>query len=533
MRQPRTSIGRTPQFRKAVAGQQVSRETTLPAPVLGWNTRESLAEMDEKYVVETDNIFGDTTDIRTRQGVTDHVTGISDEVETLMGYNGGATQTLFAATDAGDIYNVTSAGAVGAAVVTGLTSGRFQFENFTVSDGTAYLCAFNGSDSPRYWNGSSWITVTGVSSPAITGLTTSSIIGTFVFKRRMYLIENDTLDLWYLPVDSVGGEAKSLPLGSYLSKGGYLVAGGTWTLDGGDGVDDYMVVISSEGQLAVFQGTNPSSASSFSLVGVWNVGEPIGRRCMIKYGGDLLILTNQGLFPLTDALKASESGSNLKADLALTYNINSTMRQAAENYKTNFGWSMGFYPQGNMLVLNVPVSTGTEQFAMNTINRSWWRFSGIDANCWEVFGEEMYFGSEGTVEKYGGSVFTDNGDDIDAGYQQAFSYLGARGRLKKIKAVRPNILATGSPAIQVTFAVDFGSKGATSSLSFSPIVEGVWDNATWDNGTWGGEVVAFADWQTVGAVGTAMALAVDTTVNGIDLRIASTDVVFEYGGVIA
>ena len=524
---------RQPAFRKKTQGRQVSTPASLPAPTGGWNTRDNLADMNELYAASTDNWFGETTDIRVRRGFVDHVTGAGAAIETLMPYNSqDSTQTLFAA--AGDsFYDVTSAGAIGSAVQGSLSNARWQYDNFTNSAGTSYLTCFNGADSPRYWNGSTWTTITGASSPAITGVTTTDIVNSFVFKRRMYLILNNSLSLYYLPVDSVGGATNRTRLDGYFDRGGYIVAGGSWTLDGGDGIDDKLVVISSEGQIAVFRGTNPSSSSSWALEGVWNVGEPIGRRCLIKKGGDLLILTIAGLFPLSRALISSNDEKAVDESVSLTYNIEQSMRASAEQYKTNYGWSMSYFPGGNQLFLNVPVveGSGQQQYVMNTTTSSWWRFTGVEANCWAVFNEDLYFGGATTVGKFG-AVFADNGEDIRTNMKQAFSYLGQRGRLKQVKAMRPNFLANGIPSVSVAFAIDFGDQSPDTSLSFTPSSSGTWDGGTWDGGTWGGDVSAFNDWQTVGAVGTALSLRMISVTNGLDCRYTSSDILYENGGVI-
>ncbi|MDB4351932.1 hypothetical protein OAA60_00700 [Porticoccaceae bacterium] len=526
---------RKPAFRTRQRGAKKSREYSIKAPTGGWNTRENMAEMAEEFAIATDNMFGTTSDVRVRPGYANHVTGIGQQVETLMAYNAqGGTQTFFGVAN-DSVYNVTSAGAVGAAVVGSLSNARWQHFNFTNSAGTSYLCAFNGVDAPRYWNGSSWLTITGVSTPAITGLTTTDVVNGFVFKRRVYLILNNSLSLYYLPVDSVGGEAKRTRLDGYFSRGGYLVSGATWTLDGGEGIDDYLVVISSEGQVAVFEGTNPSSASSWALKGVWNVGEPVSNRCLIKYGGDLLINTTQGTIPLSKALQSSQGSEvAINEDEFLSYNINSAMVEAADDYKANFGWDLAFHPQGNMLILNVPVAEGSlqQQYVMNTTKGSWWRFTGLEANCWEVFNEELYYGTNGEVVKFGADVMNDGGDDIVTDLKQAFSYLGARGRLKYVTAVRPNFSATGEPAVSMTFSVDFGDESPSTGLSFSPTQFAVWDTDAWDVGVWGGALSAFNDWQTLGVVGTALALRMKTVTSGIDVRYASSDTVYEYGGVI-
>jgi hypothetical protein len=517
---------RTPAFQKTNRYRKVSSSYSLPPPTGGWNGRDSIFSMPESDAVTLNNWFPDTTDIVIRQGWADHVTGIGAEVESLMPYNEeDGTQTLFCAASS-SFYDVTSVGAVGAAVQGSLSNARWQTINQSAG-GTNYLCCFNGVDSPRYWNGSSWTTITGASSPAITGLTTTDIVSAFLFKRRMYLIAVNSLKLYYLPPDSVGGAASSIDLSGYFSRGGYIQSGETWTVDGGDGVDDYLCVCSSEGQVAVFQGTNPASSSTWGLVGVWNMGEPIGRRCMMKYRGDVLLLTVEGVFPLSKALQ----GQQLDLTAALTDKIRGPMRDAASLYRDNSGWQMTHYPQGSQLLLNVPLSTGEEQYVMNTITGSWGRYSGITANCWGVFGRDLYYGGNGIVAKFGSGVYADGGVNINTDLKQAFSYFNARGRVKHVEAVRPNFIANGAPSVVLGMAVDYGNDEPTATLSFTTPDTGVWDVSEWDNDDWGGSA-AFNDWQTIGPVGTALALRMKTQTAGVELRFQSSDYVFEYGGVI-
>lgn len=521
---------RKPQFRKAVRGSQVSRTQSIPAPVGGWNARDSAANMSELDATIMLNWFPETNDIRVRKGWADHVTGITGQVESLMAYNKpDGTQTLFAA--AGSVFkDVTSAGAVGADVVTGLTNARWQSANFTVSDGTSYLCCFNGADAPQYWNGSAWIAITDVSTPAITGITATTIVNVDVHKRRMWLTVTDSLKAYYLPVDSVGGEAKAIDLGGIARKGGFIQATGTWTLDAGEGADDYWAAFTSEGQVVVYRGTDPSSSSTWSLHGVWDVGEPIGRRCVIKYNGDILFITVNGVLPLSKLIVSASTDPNV----AITEKINKAMTDASSSYKTNYGWQLLQIPQEDMILLNVPVLEGSvqEQYAMNTITGSWGQFRGIDANCWTIFNEKAYFGSSTTVGVFG-DVLADNGSNIEGDMRQAENYFKSKGRLKYFKSTRPIFLANGTPAVLAGMNVDFADTALVGALSFSPLTQAVWDVAMWDVGLWGGGLSALKDWQTIGSVGTSGAFRLNTVSNGIEVRFESSDHVFEFGGVIA
>ena len=210
---------------------------SLPAPVGGWNARDSLADMAEDDAVTLTNLFPSTTSVNVRNGYTKHSTGYSAAVETLMQYAGGATSELFAIAG-GEIFDATAGGAIGAAEVTGLTNSRWQYVNLATAAGT-FIELCNGADGVYTYNGTSWVDQSG----NITGVTASNLIGINLHKNRVWFIESNTLRAWYLPTQSISGAAAALDLRAFCSRGGYLMAMGTWTIDAGYGVDDLAVFI--------------------------------------------------------------------------------------------------------------------------------------------------------------------------------------------------------------------------------------------------------------------------------------------------
>ena len=508
--------------------QKISKQTSIPAAVGGWNARDPIANMEPQDAILMDNLFPTASDVMLRKGETDHVTGISGQVETLMAYLApDGTEELYAAAGT-DFYDVTTAGAVGAAVVSSLTNARWNWSIYTTSAAT-YLVTCNGADSVRYYDGSSWIEVTGVSTPAITGVTTSTLISPTVHKNRLWFVQKDTLTAWYLPTDAVGGAATAFPLNGVASKGGRLVDVGTWTLDAGEGVDDHWVGVTSEGQIIVYKGTDPSSSNTWGLVGVWNLAQPLSNRPLLKWGGDLLLALKDGVYPLAKALISAD----LDPRIALTDKIRQAMSEAATLYGSNYGWQMLHYPSADMLLLNVPVATGSgqQQYAMNTITGAWGRFKGVESNCWCLFDGEPYFGGDGYVGKFWAS-FDDNGTNIEGDLKQAFNYFSARGILKDFKDIRPTFAANGSPSILAALNVDYQDDEPTGSLSFNPTSYAVWDTSVWDTGIWGGGLSPFSEWQGVGGTGTCAALRMKVVASGIEVRHQATDFLYELGGVI-
>jgi hypothetical protein len=357
-------------------------------------------------------------------------------------------------------------------------------------------------------------------------VTTTLLVNVNLFKNRVWFTEINSLRAWYLPTSSVGGAANAIDLASIARRGGFLMGMWTWTVDAGFGVDDLAVFITSEGEVIVYRGTDPSNASTWALVGVWQLGAPLGRRCAMKYAGDLLIATQDGVVPLSGALQSSRTNPRV----ALSDKIQLAFSEAAQSLSTTFGWEMIDYPKANMLLVNVPKSS-REQYVMNTITKSWAQFTGWNASSWETLNEELYFGGVGVVCK-AMTGFSDNGSIITGRAQQAYNYFGRRGQNKRFTMARPILQADGAPSVQVGLAIDFDDALPVSSLSAPTLPTVVWDTATWDGATWGGALSVYRSWQGVNGVGYAAGPYLIASTKGTDVRWQSTDVVMELGGVV-
>ena len=345
----------------------------------------------------------------------------------------------------------------------------------------------------------------------------------------MWMIQKDSLTAWYLPVDAVGGEAKALNMAGLFQKGGHLIAGGTYTMDAGLGPDDYWYAITSEGEIISFSGTDVTSLATWRLVGVWNVGQPIGDKCLLKFRGDALIVLREGVFSLSAALISATTDKSK----AITNNIKDAINNVANLYSGNFGWELVFYSDANMLILNVPIDEGKNQiqYAMNIITGSWTLFEGVEANAWVIFNGEPYFGGDKFVNKFW-DTFADKDTDIDTDLEQAFSYFGNRGTLKSFKMIKPYLFTNGKPSILADIALDFRDEAPTSSLTSPPSIYGIWDTSKWDNSLYGGQLNIMDEWQHCSGIGTSAALRMQTSSNKEELRLKATDYLYERGGII-
>jgi hypothetical protein len=482
-----------------------------------------MAPTDAVYL---ENMFPSVSNVNLRGGFAKHKTGLPGTVDTLMTYNAGSTIKLFAIST-GNIYDVTSAGTAGSALVASLSNSAWEYTNVTTGGGS-YLYAANGVDKPLLYNGTTWTPIDAASTPAITGVTTTDLESPTLFKNRVWFIQKNTLKAWYLPVASVGGAANVLDLSSVMHLGGKLTAMATWTIDAGYGVDDNLVLISDKGEVAVYRGTDPTSASTWSLIGVWIIGQPISRRCVTKYGGDLLILTLDGLIPFASALQSSR----LDPNIALSDKIQGAFAAAARTYKDTFGWALLYNPLNNALIVNVPVSTGQQQFVMNNITKAWCNFTGWNASSWALVGSEPYFGGNTYVARAwttGDSGYMDDGEPIPTKALQAFNYFETRGVIKYFTRARPSIFSNGQPQIVIGINTDFQTVDQTGALSFSPTTAGLWGIGLWDVALWGSDVVITNNQSGVTGLGYSGAISFTSSSKNLQIQWASTDVVYQIG----
>lgn len=506
--------------------RKVSRNTSIQAPTGGLNAKDAIANMKETEAVVMDNFFPSPSSVDLRNGYASHATGLPDLVETLADYNNGATQKIFAVSD-GSIYDVTSAGAVGGAAVSGLASSRFQFINMGTAGGY-YLMMVNGADKLRYYNGSAW-DFDGNASLTITGVNTENIVHINNFKNRVWLIEKDSFNAWYLPVSSIAGAANNLDLSGLFSQGGYLMAMANWTIDNAAGIDDYAAFITSEGEVAIYKGTDPNSSSTWALVGTFRMGRPIGRRCFCKAGADVLVLTTDGAFPLSKALLSDRSQLNLAA----TDKISNLINIATQNYSGNFGWEPILHTIGKKLIINVPVVEGQEsiQYVMNTTHGAWCRFTGWNANCFQTLADTLYFGGNGVVYK-ADTGDNDDGANIEATCQQAFSYFGNAGATKHWKMARCNFIGDGNITPSILISTDFSYTRTTVPPSYVDNVGAFWDVGAWDVSSWTVAGTVVRRWQTITGIGYSGGIRLDIASKGIRISWQSTDFVYEVGGTL-
>lgn len=531
-------------MRRALSGRQPLRQGTqrrvsvgraIPAPVGGWDAQSPLANMPPENAVTLDNFIPRAGYVELRKGFIPWQENLPLPTETLMVWRGGVAANadkIFAACGA-SVYDVSNQNETPVEVLAITGNARFQWINFANDAGT-FLIAANGSIEPVFYNGTSFASTAITGTAGVIVLDPRTLVDVMDHKGRLFFVQQDSLRVWYLEPFAIQGTANLLDLGPIFDKGGSILCQATWTLDGGAGADDLAVFITTQGQVAVYQGLDPSDADNWALVGVYDLGLPLSRRSLIKYGSDLVVLTTDGVVPLSQALSLNRAQDNL---VALTQRIQNAFQKSTQLYGGNFGWEGTLYPKGALAIFNVPVSplSSSVQYVQNVQTGAWCRFTGINAFCWAVANDQMYFGSDDAVFQWDVG-YADNVTGIVADLKTAFNYFGSRGDLKKFEMLQPVLRIGDSIAPAIEMVTDFKDRIPTAVPTTIRSSGGRWDTGLWDIALWSPTVQTRDSWTSVTGIGYCAAATMRVAPDPVTFADLAVDEDFDvsYGdGVVA
>lgn len=521
--------------------RQISKSTTLVAPVGGLNTYDPISTMNKTEAIILRNLFPASYGCQLRRGSRLHAGDFTGTVSTLMAWNGNDGTSKVFAIDEDGLYDISSVGDVSGTPEEEVTNSWWQHVTMGNAAGT-HLIAFNGVDDGLWYTSTGWTRLeegNGTDTGTWLGVDPADLVQCTVHQKRLWAVEVGTCFGWYLPPDQIYGAATNFDFGPCFTAGGYLQALTTWTHDGGDGPEDYLLAISSGGQVAVYRGLDPSSAESWELTGVYYIGPTFTRRCWVKYGGDVIILTTHGIITMNGLLNSTD-GSIFST--ALSRKIQSTLSSLTIEGADRNGWELILYSPANMLIVNVPGVTVSNnvQLVMSTIQGGWAIFSGIPAACWAKDSETIYFGTSTEVYRFW-EGFTDqadyeneNGTNVVGYVQQAFSDFDSPGEIKHFKMIRPTFISTDVFRYNIGLNTDYTFNTVDGIGDFPErSTGGTWDTSEWDDSstTWGGGTNVVNEWLSVVGMGFTGSLTM-VVESASELIWTSTGWIFEVGGPI-
>ena len=441
----------------------------------------------------------------------DNESGAFTAGETLTGGTSGATAT---------IVKVIDNGTDGTLWIGDVTSGPFQNDE-AITDGDTGAADADG-------------TTTQIAA-AITGVDTDDLNFVWVFKNRLFFVEKDSLSAWYLSVDAIAGAATEFPMGGVFTRGGSLLFGQSWSLDSGSGLADHCVFVTTEGEVAVYQGSDPGDADAWALVGVYRIGKPLGKSAFIRAGGDLVIATDIGFVPLSQAIRRDYAALSPSA---VSFSIEEAWNEAAE-LRNSSAWQCEVWPTAQMVIVALP--TVNEQpptwFVANARTGAWAKYTNWNATCLEIFQGRCFFGSTDGRVVEANVTGEDEGETFTGVYVPLFDDLRTPGSRKIAEMVQAVIRApnpiTGKAFMQFDFNIDL------PSAPDAPYIPGesAWGSGVWGTSVWGVSSTPTTQkkWQSVGGSGEALAPGYQLTSGStvpLDAEIVRLDLTYELADIV-
>jgi hypothetical protein len=472
----------------------------MPGPSLGINAVDGLGEMSPLDAIYAFNLQPTEYGLRLRRGYREWSTAMSGEVRTVIPFEGsaedGSFDRIFVATENG-IYDATLDGSTAEDLEIAFTfptgrAGYGVYVTHTAADGSLTMMYADEVNGLFDYN-----EVTGIwkQAPDPTGTPTPPAAQDIVFimshKTRLWFVARDSSSLWYFAPDANTGDATEFTLSGKYKHGGYTVGLWNWTRDGGDGLDDLLVVLSRAGDIIVYQGTDPESVGAWDQKGQWFIGEvPNSRRLASEYGGELFILGAVGVFSMHDLVTNNRDYQQS----APSYRISRLVREYIQLYKEEPEWALKQSPSDNFLMIVLPKLAADPdiQFVMDLTRRSWGTWRGVPATSADTWRGKYYIGdsgrlliSDGTTDNQ--TIAGDLGNPIEFSLLTSYQTLNEPSVYKRVQFIRAKGELAGAASIVTRPIYDFDidpSVDAPNPVSVK--AEDTWDVGVWDDAIWSG-----------------------------------------------
>jgi hypothetical protein len=525
-----------------------------PAPIKGVDSRIALTEGSPLHCVYTFNLVPFEFGMAVRKGYREQqinvTAGISEGVHTVIPFDGveetGVQDKLFVVTNEG-IWDVTI---IGAAPIL-----MFTFADQSANAGYGPYCHYvNGADEDVLLYADNFNGLFTYDTPTNTWSQPADIVGPVVenirwvvsHKQRLWVVEENSTIAWYLPIASNSGQATEFFFGNKFRHGGNLEGLFNWSVDGGNGVDDMLVAVSRAGDVLPYKGADPSSAATWDLVGSYFIGAiPKGPYFGSEHGGNLYLLSTYGLISMNDLLQGVDSASTYAAhrdSTSLTGSITSIIRERMVETIEDYGWEVTAIPsEGGILVSSPRVNNGPYiQFIHNISTNAWGIWRGVPLTTFDTFKGAVVFGTEDnrvcrmdvTVDNQLLTPIPDqiNGNPINFSLLTSYQALAADAIYKRVKLIRADFLANGSPTFTLQARYDYDISEVLSPAAPPAKLSGAWDVGAWDLAVWGaGSPLPFNGLQGSWGSGRYVAIAMFGETRDIT-RFIGFDVLYDTGG---
>jgi hypothetical protein len=446
-------------------------------------------------------------------------------------YVSGEIHRMFAANPT-KIFDVSTTTPV--LVKAGQTSGNHAASQMANQAGDWLIVVNDAGDPPLRYDGTTWevmnaayvppagkpskITVNLATYPGAAVANGSNLTYVCKYRNRFFFIEKNSMNAWYLGLNSVGGELNLIPISGAATKGGKLLCCFSWSIDAGDGIDDKIVFLTNLGEAIIFTGGNPADAANWRQEGRYELSEPLGMNAHLPTGGDVLIATVDGIVPISGAITKSRTELELAA---VTRKIREMWRTEVLD-KREHPWTMVKWDEAGGILTTLPGGAPGQRrcLVQNAATTAFARFTGWDAMCWLRLRADCFFGTQNGWIMQADRGGYDDGLPYVATIVGGWEMFSSPGQTIVWRQARCLFAArAGEPfQPQISATVDYVITLPTPPLAGpDPGVLDLWDQGLWDTAHWDAPAPASnvkrnTGWVSIGMTGFSHAPIVQVTV---------------------
>lgn len=320
---------------------------------------------------------------------------------------------------------------------------RKMAENASVGYISAQAIMADGQSLPLRFNGS---TIEECAYTTTTGVDAGIFDGVLVHHDRPYFWQHEgTLEFYYGGVGAVQGELTRFPLSRLGNITGQIASLVSLTQDASENLNDSLCVLTTTGQIVIYEGTNPGDASDWRLAGRVKAAPPVGRFSFVNVGGDVWMLTRSGLVSVLESLR--------RGQLALVGNL---ARPISDDIRalvaTGGEWQLHTSAQGEYVIANHYLDGVSRQFIYD-VEAQAWETADYPARRWHnLAGNTEFTTADGRLGRLGEGTVTRTAEWWSSWFRVP--------RAAEIKYLTPTILGTGPVTVTVAVLSDHNKTAA-------------------------------------------------------------------------
>lgn len=429
---------RIAQQARARGGAGMARDIDVPLPLKGMFADAATAEVSGAYAAKLENL---------------RTNGVSIKMVLPWGLVHAENTRRRVPYEFGPASHYINLGSVNAEA-SGASIARAMAENTSVGYISAQVLMADGVGMPLRYDGAQFANAAFTTA---TGVAPDQFDGVLVHHDRPYFWRHEgKLEFYYGDVGAVQGPLTLFPLSRLGNITGQIASMVSLTQDASENLNDSLCIITTTGQIVIYEGTNPGDAAEWRLAGRLRAAPPVSRFGFTNVGGDIWMLTSAGLVSVLDSAR--------QGVMAL---VGGLARPIGEQIKrllaTGGEWQLHTSARGEYVIVN-HFRDGVAQQFIYDVEGQGWEAASYPARRWHNLGGNTEFTDAA------GNLFRLDlpGGEVTATWWSSWFRL-PRG--SQITYLRPTIIGRGPMRVQVavlsdhdTSAVDIAEASQTIIL---------------------------------------------------------------------